>query len=285
MRELDRKYVWPKLSVEEIAAKMAEVFEKHDKSRLREVDGLIAQWGGHELGLLQFFQDKYRSIKDDMSWRAAALERHAAIVSERKRHDGRRPFERVILMRVTEVPEPVPPPPPPKGTILISRTECDALFLDIDKDGDGQLTKEEIKAGIAAIKSSTGLAQSAKKIWKAADADASNSVDADEFFAFMQVLMMHSCLHWHFMLTILIIDRRLTVVHSLLQDAMAKIGKKRELTPEEKAAEQAENEAAAAVEAISRVECDELFVAIDIDGDGQLTKQEIKKGLDTIKVC
>ena len=73
--------------------------------------------------------------------------------------------------------------------------------------------------------------------------------------------------------------------NSLLQDAMAKIGKKRELTPEEKAAEQAENEAAAAVEAISRVECDELFVAIDIDGDGQLTKQEIKKGLDTIKVC
>eukprot|EP01052_Picozoa_sp_SAG31_P019478 SAG31_NODE_1421_length_8423_cov_2.477054_5_plen_317_part_00 len=252
LRENERKYVWPKLSKADIASKLADTFTKHDPTRLREVDSLLQQWRGHELGLLQHFQDKYRSTQDDESWRTAALERRATIVADRKLLAGRRLFERVILVRVTEVAQAPPPPPPPKGTILISRTECDALFMDIDKNGDGQLTKEEIKVGLAAIKSATGLAKSAKNIWKEADADASSSVDQDEFFAFMQ-------------------------------SAMIQAGKQRVLTEEEKIAEAAENEAAAALEAINRVDCDELFATIDADGDGQLTRKEIAKGLDFIK--
>ena len=38
--------------------------------------------------------------------------------------------------------------------------------------------------------------------------------------------------------------------------------------------------AVAKMRAEFRAECDELFVRVDRDGDGQLTKSEIKKGLE-----
>ena len=68
---------------------------------------------------------------------------------------------------------------------MMFRAECDALFRRIDKDGDGRLTKKEIKSGLAAIQAQTGLIRSAKEVWKAADADGSKSVDRAEFFEFM----------------------------------------------------------------------------------------------------
>ena len=69
---------------------------------------------------------------------------------------------------------------------MVFRAECDALFQQTDKNGDGRLTKKEIKVGLTAIKAKTGLVQTAKDVWKAADADGSKAVDRDEFFAFME---------------------------------------------------------------------------------------------------
>ena len=70
--------------------------------------------------------------------------------------------------------------------MIVFRAECDELFRRIDKDGDGRLTKKEIKSGLAAIQAQTGLVQAAKDVWKAADTDGSKAVDPDEFFAFVQ---------------------------------------------------------------------------------------------------
>ena len=66
--------------------------------------------------------------------------------------------------------------------VAFGRAECDALFREIDSNGDGMLSRREIKEGVEAIRASTGLRESAKKIWRAADEDDSNNVDADEFF-------------------------------------------------------------------------------------------------------
>ena len=95
----------------------------------------------------------------------------------------------------TQKTEPMRPPPPPVIEDAAEdpaadvrdefRAECDALFRRIDKDGDGRLTKKEIKSGLAAIQAQTGLIRSAKEVWKAADADGSKSVDRAEFFEFM----------------------------------------------------------------------------------------------------
>ena len=68
---------------------------------------------------------------------------------------------------------------------LASKAECDALFQQLDKNGDGQLTKSEIKKGLSQIQTATGLAKSAKQVWKDADADGSKAVDREEFFEFM----------------------------------------------------------------------------------------------------
>ena len=73
---------------------------------------------------------------------------------------------------------------------LALRAECNALFRLIDKDGDGNPSKKEIKAGIAAIKSKSDIAESASKIWKAADADGSKQIDMDEFFELMQARIL-----------------------------------------------------------------------------------------------
>lgn len=65
------------------------------------------------------------------------------------------------------------------------RASCDTLFRQIDADGDGRLTKKELKQGIDAIKSSTGLEHTAKQIFKSADTDGGGNLDADEFHEFM----------------------------------------------------------------------------------------------------
>ena len=62
---------------------------------------------------------------------------------------------------------------------------CDALFEQLDANGDGALSQNEIKKGLAAVKETTGLVQSAKQIFHGADADGDRSVDADEFYAHM----------------------------------------------------------------------------------------------------
>ena len=63
--------------------------------------------------------------------------------------------------------------------------ECDALFEKLDANGDGALSQNEIKKGLAAVKETTGLVQSAKQIFRGADANSDRVVDADEFYAYM----------------------------------------------------------------------------------------------------
>ena len=67
----------------------------------------------------------------------------------------------------------------------LSREECDALFVQIDADGNGQLSLKEVKAGIKVIKSTSSLTRSAKKIFGAADASSDKMLDADEFYEYM----------------------------------------------------------------------------------------------------
>jgi hypothetical protein len=52
-------------------------------------------------------------------------------------------------------------------------------------NSDGTLSQNEIKKGLAAVKEATGLVQSAKQIFRGADADGDQSVDADKFYAYM----------------------------------------------------------------------------------------------------
>jgi Ca2+-binding EF-hand superfamily protein len=61
----------------------------------------------------------------------------------------------------------------------------DALFEQLDKNGDSALSQNEIKKGLATVKETTGLVQSAKQIFRGADADGDRSVDADEFYSYM----------------------------------------------------------------------------------------------------
>jgi hypothetical protein len=68
----------------------------------------------------------------------------------------------------------------------LDENECNELFDLIDENGDGQLGKYEIKSKILSIQRTTGLALSAKQIWKHADVDGSHTLDKDEFFEFMQ---------------------------------------------------------------------------------------------------
>ena len=67
----------------------------------------------------------------------------------------------------------------------LSREECDALFVQIDADGNGQLSLKEVKAGIKVIKSTSSLTRSAKNIFGAADASSDKMLDADEFYEYM----------------------------------------------------------------------------------------------------
>ena len=61
--------------------------------------------------------------------------------------------------------------------------ECDELFEQLDANSDGALSQNEIKKGLAAVKETTGLVQSAKQIFRGADVDGDRIVDADEFYA------------------------------------------------------------------------------------------------------
>jgi hypothetical protein len=67
----------------------------------------------------------------------------------------------------------------------VTGQECHALFEQLDVNSDGTLSQNEIKKGLAAVKEATGLVQSAKQIFRGADADGDRSVDADEFYAYM----------------------------------------------------------------------------------------------------
>eukprot|EP01050_Picozoa_sp_SAG11_P009148 SAG11_NODE_843_length_6892_cov_31.379803_3_plen_827_part_00 len=124
------------------------------------------------------------------------------------------------------------------------RKQCNTLFREIDTNGDGLLTKKEIKKGIDAINSSTGLSLKAKAIFKAADTDGSKELDADEFHAFMRSAMP---------------DKAATAE-----------------TAAEVASQQPPRDAA------YREMCDALFDSVDIDADGMLTLKEIKSGLGLI---
>ena len=63
------------------------------------------------------------------------------------------------------------PPPPAELEPSLDRAACDALFDQLDADGDGELTLKEIKAGVKALKAKTGVAWTAKFILKSADVD------------------------------------------------------------------------------------------------------------------
>eukprot|EP01051_Picozoa_sp_SAG22_P002530 SAG22_NODE_114_length_19318_cov_13.809980_4_plen_305_part_00 len=80
----------------------------------------------------------------------------------------------------------------------ISRAECDALFKLIDKDGDGGLTRREIKKGLKDINKhgkahglSGKLVKSAKQVFDVADDDGSKRIDEDEFYEFMASAVKH----------------------------------------------------------------------------------------------
>ena len=66
-----------------------------------------------------------------------------------------------------------------------ARAECDQLFEQLDVDGNGKLSQHEINEQLAAIKETTGLVQSARQIFRGADADGEGQVDADEFYAYL----------------------------------------------------------------------------------------------------
>ena len=68
----------------------------------------------------------------------------------------------------------------------ISRAACDDLFAAIDRNGDGQLSRKEIKRGLGMINDAAGIVQSAKEVFKHADNDDSTSIDAAEFYDYMQ---------------------------------------------------------------------------------------------------
>eukprot|EP01050_Picozoa_sp_SAG11_P016777 SAG11_NODE_2330_length_3509_cov_3.113196_2_plen_555_part_00 len=65
------------------------------------------------------------------------------------------------------------------------RLHCSALFAQIDTNGDGKLTVGEIRAGLDAIRGVDGLKMKAKRICKSANTDDDESLDMDEFCAFL----------------------------------------------------------------------------------------------------
>ena len=67
----------------------------------------------------------------------------------------------------------------------VTGQECHELFEQLDTNSDGTLSQNEIKKGLAALKEATGLVQSAKQIFRGADANSDRVVDADEFYAYM----------------------------------------------------------------------------------------------------
>jgi Ca2+-binding EF-hand superfamily protein len=263
LTSLDREHVWPKLKVDDIAARLSQTFAQYEPARMREVDALLDTWRGDERGLLLHYQEKYLSSQTDLSWRGFAVERRRQLDEERARHTLRRPIDKVTLVGVTETITDPLSPPPPKGTMVMTRVESDMLFRKIDTDGDGQLTKQEIKTGVERIKESTGLAQSAKKIWKGADADNSKKVDEDEFFLFM--------------------------LAALEKEGPNAAKVKAEMAPPEPELEPEMDVDMTALFrgleplTLTRADSDKLFAQIDKNGDGELTHKEIKDGIKQIK--
>eukprot|EP01050_Picozoa_sp_SAG11_P008898 SAG11_NODE_806_length_7093_cov_1.965379_2_plen_262_part_00 len=158
------------------------------------------------------------------------------------------------------------------------RHKCDEIFRQCDKNGDGMLSLKELKKGIGALKT-TGLAKTAKQIFKEADTDSSGELDMEEFYRFMHEQI--------------IVPQEKEAAQLAAREA------KRMAKAEAEAAAKAEAEAAkAAAEAAAdaykraavaaqcakdhainafRTKCDELFEQIDADGDGELSQKEISK--------
>ena len=70
-----------------------------------------------------------------------------------------------------------------------ARAESDTLFAKLDRDGDGTLTRKEIKKGLKDLQAGSGLnfqGKKAKQIFMCIDDDGGGQVDADEFFYFIQ---------------------------------------------------------------------------------------------------
>ena len=92
-------------------------------------------------------------------------------------HEGRQRelFEKVFFTAAVPIENP---------TAAVSSSRLRTLG-QIDRNGDGRLTKKEIKKGLALISQSTGVVQSARLIFDAMDGDGSDSIDVEEFCEFM----------------------------------------------------------------------------------------------------